>query len=72
MSKFPKQPTLLVRTLDDPPFLEGIVGECRALGWRVINLDYIDVHSSFTFGPAYPALWLTRKEVSLRSAMRGK
>ena len=36
------------------------------------NCDWIDTHSTLTFGPAYPALWLDRKDVSLRSMMKQK
>ncbi len=34
--------------------------------------DFIDVHSTYTYGAAYPALWLTRKDLSLKSLIRAK
>jgi len=39
---------------------------------HVNNCDWIDTHSTWTFSPAYPALWLSRKEMSLRSMMKQK
>ena len=39
---------------------------------HVNNCDWIDTHCTWTFSPAYPALWLSRKEMSLRSMMRQK
>ena len=34
--------------------------------------DYIDEHSTLTIGYGYPALWLTRQDMSLRSMMKAK
>ena len=34
--------------------------------------DFIDVHSTYTYGAAYPALWLTRQDLSLKSLIRAK
>ncbi len=36
------------------------------------NCDWLDTHCTLTFGPAYPALWLDRKDMSLRSMMKAK
>lgn len=37
-----------------------------------VNADHIDVHSTFSFAPAYPALWLDRSSVSLVEMMKSK
>jgi hypothetical protein len=39
---------------------------------HVNNCDWLDVHCTWGFNPAYPALWLSRQEVSLRNMMRQK
>jgi hypothetical protein len=39
---------------------------------HVNNCDWIDVHCTWSFSPAYPALWLSRKELSLRSMLKQK
>ncbi len=36
------------------------------------NCDWIDTHCTWTFGPAYPVTWLSRKDLSLRNMMRQK
>ncbi|MEW6440272.1 MAG: DUF1329 domain-containing protein [bacterium] len=38
----------------------------------LLALDFIDVHSSWTYGCVHPALWLNRDEVSLKGMMRSK
>jgi LacI family transcriptional regulator len=43
MSKFPRPPVLLLSADDDVQLIEGIIGECDALGWRVINLYHQNV-----------------------------
>jgi len=50
-------------------FLEpmGIVS-----GFFACSSDHIDVHSTCTWGAGYPALWLTRKDLSLKSLIRAK
>ncbi len=40
--------------------------------FHVNNCDFIDEHCTWTFAPSYPALWLGRKDMSLRSMMRQK
>ncbi len=40
--------------------------------FHVNNCDFIDEHCTMTFAPSYPALWLERKDLSLRSMMRQK
>ena len=40
--------------------------------FHVNNCDFIDQHCTWTFGPSCPALWLDRKEMSLRSMMKQK
>jgi hypothetical protein len=37
-----------------------------------VNADHIDVHSTFSFAPSYPALWLDRSSVSLVEMMKTK
>jgi hypothetical protein len=39
---------------------------------HVNNCDFIDEHCTWTYAPSYPALWLERKDLSLRSMMRQK
>lgn len=39
---------------------------------HVNNCDWLDVHCTWGFNPAYPALWLSRQDVSLRTMMRQK
>ncbi len=39
---------------------------------HVNNCDFIDEHCTWTFAPSYPALWLERKDLSLRSMMKQK
>jgi hypothetical protein len=39
---------------------------------HVSNCDWIDTHCTWTFSPTYPAVWLGRKDLSLRNMMRGK
>ena len=36
------------------------------------NCDWIDTHCTWTFGPSYPATWLSRQDMSLKSMMRQK
>jgi len=40
MARFPKQPTLLIRTVKSSPLLGGLIDECDKLGWRVMNIAY--------------------------------
>jgi len=40
--------------------------------FHVNNCDFIDEHCTMTFAPSYPALWLERKDLSLRSMMKQK
>lgn len=40
MGKFPKPPTVLLRSGIDLDMFEGLISECDKLGWRVINLMY--------------------------------
>jgi len=51
-------------------------GFVKPLGYfnyfNATNADFIDVHSTMTRGYGYPALWLTRQDMSLRSMMRAK
>lgn len=51
-------------------------GFVKPLGYynyfNVMNSDFIDVHSTMTRGYGYPALWLTRQDMSLRSLMKAK
>jgi len=39
---------------------------------HVNNCDWIDTHCTWTFSPTYPALWLGRKDLSLRNMLRQK
>ena len=39
---------------------------------HVNNCDFIDEHCTWTYAPSYPALWLDRKDLSLRSMMKQK
>ena len=51
-------------------------GFVKPLGYfnifNVTNSDFIDVHCTMTRGLGYPALWLTRQDMSLRSLMKAK
>jgi hypothetical protein len=51
-------------------------GAAAPLGYfnaiHVDNCDFIDEHCTWTFSPSYPALWLERKDLSLRSMMKQK
>ncbi|MEW6441586.1 MAG: DUF1329 domain-containing protein [bacterium] len=51
-------------------------GFVKPLGYynyfNVLNRDFIDVHSTFTRGLGYPALWLNRDDMSLREMMKAK
>ena len=40
--------------------------------FNVINADFIYVHTTMTRGLGYPALWLNRQDMSLRSMMKAK
>ncbi len=55
---------------------EVVWGMVEPLGYfnslHVNNCDFIDEHCTMTFSPSYPALWLERKDLSLRSMMRQK
>lgn len=51
MARFPKQPTLLIRTDNDVRLLEGIISECDALGWRAANLTYLGDYLAFEETP---------------------
>jgi hypothetical protein len=55
---------------------EGEWGVVAPLGYlnqvHGSNADWIDVHSTWTFAPAYPALWLTRDDMSMKSMMKQK
>ena len=51
-------------------------GEVAPMGYfnmiHTSNCDFIDEHCTWGFTPSYPALWLERKDMSLRSMMRQK
>lgn len=40
--------------------------------FQVLTLDHLDVHSTWYYGYAYPALWLDRSTMSMASISRGK
>jgi len=41
-------------------------------GFHVSTCDWVDTHCTWSFAPAYPALWLSRKDISLHSMMMQK
>jgi hypothetical protein len=51
-------------------------GFVKPLGYfnifNVCNGDFIDVHCTMTRGYGYPALWMSRQDMSLRSMMKAK
>jgi Protein of unknown function (DUF1329) len=51
-------------------------GHVKSIGifnmFNMYNADFIDVHSSYLASWSYPALWLGRRDVSLRSLMKAK
>jgi len=55
---------------------EVMWGVAAPLGYfnaiHVNNCDWIDEHCTWTFAPSYPALWLTREDMSLKSMMKQK
>ncbi len=55
---------------------EVLWGMVEPLGYfnslHVNNCDFIDEHCTWTYAPSYPALWLERKDLSLRSMMKQK
>lgn len=42
MAKFPRKPTVLLSFKAESPHQHGIVDECNALGWRMVNVLYAD------------------------------
>ena len=44
----------------------------RLAEYCTVHRDFIDEHCTWTFAPSYPALWLERKDLSLRSMMKQK
>jgi hypothetical protein len=42
------------------------------VNFHEVDLDHIDVHSTFALSVSYPAPWLSRKEINIKSMMRAK
>lgn len=54
-------------------FIHGFVEPMGYLFWNIQAMwDFIDVHSTFVFGLAYPALWMSRDQLDLKSVARKK
>jgi LacI family transcriptional regulator len=51
MSQLPRQPILLLKIAPDSELLEGILGECDAMGWRVVNMLYADSYWMSLYKP---------------------